>query len=173
MRDRLVSLLWTALSVTGAIYATANWREALSDYAAVQRLPDYDPHRPRERVARAAIRREQLRCLAHVLFLVPGVMAIIDPPPKPLPHRGRALSLLCLIVGQSAIVLNDILDQRDREKITKALKHDIVRAMEENTAAILADTAANRDATVENTEATIENTEATKLLASTPAREEE
>lgn len=175
MRDRIVSLGWTALSVAGAAYAIVNWRDAMADYEAVQQLHDYRPSGPRGRIARANIRREQLRCFAHVLFLIPGVVSIIDPPPRPVPHRWRALTLACLVGGQVIIVANDILDRRDREKVEKALKHDIVIAMEANTAAILADTAANREATIADTAATEANTAATEANteAITPSRERE
>ena len=120
MAERLARVVWTALSIAGTIYAVVNWRDAALDYRAVRQLPDYRPDGPRGIAARANLRRERLRALAQALFALPGIAVSISPPPPPPPHKTRLLSLACLMLGQIAIVANDLLDRHDRRRAIEA-----------------------------------------------------
>lgn len=178
MHERLGAIIRSILGVIGIAYAVANWREARADQQALQSLSDYPDDGPRARIARSAVRREQLRCLAHVLFFAPGAFSVIDPPPTSAPHRWQVLTLLSMVGGQGVIVLNTILDHMDREKVESSLKSDIVAAMTLNTAAILADTAQTREtmhaetaATTKNTAATESNTAATEAATEAASKE--
>jgi hypothetical protein len=120
MGERIARLAWTLTSVAGALFAVLNWRDAVLDYRAVRRLPDYRDDGPRGIAARANVRREMLRALTQAIFLVPGIAVLIAPPPPPPPHKTRVLSLICLIGGQLAVVANDFLDRHDRRRAIEA-----------------------------------------------------
>lgn len=127
MIERAIRLAWTALSVSGAIFALANWRDAAGDYQAVRQFRDYRPDGPRAIAGRANIRREQLRLITQVAFTAVGVQSILAPGPPPPPHAGRVVSILGIILGQGCVVINDVLDRNDRRK---AIRSPIYRRRE-------------------------------------------
>lgn len=120
MVERIVKLAWTLLSLTGAIYALSNWREATLDHKAVSGLPDFIPDGPRDVAGRANIRRERVRFLTQAAFILPGVLSLVAPPPPPPPHRTRMISIACLMIGQIGAVANDVLDRADRKRVIEA-----------------------------------------------------
>lgn len=123
MVERAVRLLWTLVSVAGAAYALANWRDAALDYRALKALPDYRPDGPRAVVAHANIRREQLRLVSQIAFTAIGAQSLILPPPPPPPHKGRIIAIAGIMIGQLALVLNDVLDRTDRRRAIAAPGH--------------------------------------------------
>lgn len=120
MIERLVRLIWTLLSIAGAAYALLNWRDAALDYKALKTLPGFRPDGPRGIAGRANIRREQLRLVSQIAFAAIGAQSLIQPPPPPPPHKGRAVAILGIIIGQCAVVLNDVMDRSDRRRAIEA-----------------------------------------------------
>ena len=118
MGERVIKLIWAALSAVGLVFAVANWRDAATDLRAVRRLPDFRPDGPRAIAGRANIRREQLRALTQACCLAVGVASLIaEPPVSP---RVRRLTIFGLMAAQVASVANDLFDRNDRRKAIDA-----------------------------------------------------
>lgn len=120
MVERLIRLLWTALSAAGAVYALLNWRDAAFDYKTIKTLPGFRPGGVRDISGRANVRRELLRFVAQVAFTAIGAHSILAPPPPPPPRAGRVVGIVGIMIGQLCAVANDLLDRNDRRRSIEA-----------------------------------------------------
>ena len=96
----IVVYAWIALAILGIWLAYRNAIEATNDFRALGGKTN-----GRRTIAVGNLRREIVRGLIHLDFLVVGVLVILD---------FRVFSAPGLILASAGMVLNSFLDRRDR-----------------------------------------------------------
>ena len=101
-----IELIWTGLALLGIFVSAENATEAWRDMQALGGIRN-----GRRILARGAIRREAIRMLVYVLYLVIGIASGLSPAD---PDAQLSVVAIILVVTSLSLTVNSIFDRRDR-----------------------------------------------------------
>lgn len=107
-------MLWTGIALVGLWIAITEGVKARRD---VRFLISHDFNGRRKIVALGHYRREVLRAVTQLLFAAAGAAAMLRPQSPEPQEAGRFMIIGLLITASTLVVVNSLLDKRDRQKL--------------------------------------------------------
>lgn len=102
----LLEAIWLALAVGGIVLAALNATEAQRDFQALG-----GKQNGRRTIAVGNLRREMVRGMIHVSYLLVGLLAAATPGR---PAEGFPVIAVVLVLASAGMTVNSYLDRRDR-----------------------------------------------------------
>lgn len=115
MTTRIIAIIWTLFAATGMNWAVRNVVLALGDAKEQQ---EHGLNGAREVITKGNLRRETARVVVHGLFIIVGVLVIME-------VRGNWLtwfSRAAFLIAAGLLALSSMMDSRDRDEIKVAIR---------------------------------------------------